>query len=105
MVTRAHIIPNIVSIEITWVWKLKNTSNSRFMKLYCMFLEQVILIYYLSNPYWYVKMPDVTASYGMPPNFIMFLTILHKIDEYSCLLYLHQTFINCVFDVNINFSL
>ena len=34
-------------------------------------------------------MPDLTASYGMPLNFITFfvLQILHKIDEYSCLKY------------------
>ena len=46
----------------------------------------------ISNQYWYVKMPDVTANYGMPLNFItFFLRILHKIDEYSCLKYCIST--------------
>ena len=44
------------------------------------------------NFYWFYiysilifKMSDVTASYGIPLNFITFLRILHKTDEYSCL--------------------
>ena len=34
----------------------------------------------VSNQYLYVNMPDVTASYGMPPNFITFFVNLHKIE-------------------------
>ena len=46
-------------------------------------------------------MPDVTASYGMPLDFInLFLRILHTNDEHSCLecCIFTKTFINCVFN-------
>ena len=46
MAKRARIIPNIVSIEKVWVWELY---DAWFIKLYCMFLEQVILAYYFSQ--------------------------------------------------------
>ena len=46
-----------------------------------LYLHQ-IFIDCVSNQYWYVKMLDVSASYELPLNFITFLRILHKIEEY-----------------------
>ena len=41
---------------------------------------------YVSNQYWYVKMPDVPASYGTPFDFIAFFKVFsYIIDEHSCL--------------------
>ena len=57
--------------------------------------------------YWYVKILDVTASYGMHPNFITFFANFAQNWPIfmSEVFYLHQTLINCIFDVNINISL
>ena len=48
-------------------------------------------------------MPDVNASYGMSLDLIVFFkNFVHNWRIFmSEVLYFHQTFINCVFDVNI----
>ena len=48
-------------------------------------------------------MPDVTASYGMTPDFIEFFFWVFCTQLMPEELFLHQTFINFVFDVNIIF--
>ena len=48
-------------------------------------------------------MPDVTISYGTSYDFIAFFGCFHKF--MSEVIYLHQTFINCVFDMSINILL
>ena len=43
---------------------------------------------YIYNQYWYVKMPDLTASYGTPFDFIvLFWVFTYIINELSCLKY------------------
>ena len=58
--------------------------------------------YYVSNQDWYVKMSDVTTSYGISPKFSTFFANFAQNwwIFMSEVLYLHQTFINCVFDMN-----
>ena len=52
-------------------------------------------------------MPDVTANYEMPPNFITFFANFAQNWRIfmSEVLYLHQTLIYCEFDVTINILL
>ena len=108
---------------------------------------------YSIHTFWYIDIPDVTASYGVPIDFIAFFRVFSYIfadnslqnccistklslfvylintDMFKCqmwlkvtfcifasfvqhwrifmseVIYLHQTFIYCIFDVNINIPL
>ena len=78
-----------------------------FIHYYLTFISELLYLFQtftdcIFNQYWYVKIPDETASYGMPLNFMTFFVNFAQ----NCwifmskLLYLHQTFMNYVFDVN-----
>ena len=81
-----------------------------FIHYYWLFMSELLNLHQnftdcISNQCWYVKMLDVTASYGMPVNFSrFFLWILPKIDEYSglkCFILTKHSQIVCLINTHI----